>query len=393
MFSRPLNFNQPTYYIKNDAIEPTSTHQINMKNCILITNVNSLLGYALSYRFLEEWNREQDENYAELREKTEFRLLCRERQGLDELELLGAKIIEVQDYQNQGKIKEYMDGVGYVMFLPENSSQRLKEGETVIKCAKEQGVDYVTMLSYMGADYAKEENKHLTEYCRLEKFLSKHFNHNSYTVMRSAMWHQFYYYYGPMIEDENKIKLPVHEKAEFGSIDLADLVDAVYNLSSFPAEEAVYSNLAHLYITNLRKKNKTLFEFTPSGTITPGQLVKAASVGLERKDMTYEKISPETLYDYLRRIHNDNRFRQRPIQSATDIVVHKPILKEDRPYTFPLGRYLNDIVIEGILEYWTLADSNKQSHVSDDLEKAIDRRPTAVGKFFKHNRDQFSRLR
>ncbi|KAI8646801.1 hypothetical protein BD408DRAFT_380072 [Parasitella parasitica] len=364
-----------------------------MKNCILITNVDSLLGYALSYRFLEEWNREQDDHYADLREKTEFRLLCRERQGLGELELLGAKIFEVDDYENQRKIKEHMDGVGYVMFLPENSNKRDKEGETVIKCAKEQGVDYVTMMSFMGADYAKEENKHLADYYRLEKFLSKHFDRNSHTVMRSAMWHQFYYYYGPMIEDENKIKLPVHEKAEFGSIDLADLVDAVYNLSSFPTDEAVYSSLAHLYITNLRKKNKTLFEFTPSSNITPEQLIKAASEGLERKDMTYEKISPKTLYDYLRRIHNDNRFRQRPIQSATDIVVHKPQLKEDRPYTFPLGRYLNDIAIEGILEYWKLADSNKQAHVSGDLEKAIDRRPTTVYKFFKHNRDQFSRLR
>lgn len=120
-----------------------------MKNCILITNVDSLLGYALSYRFLEEWNRERqhETTYAALRDKTEFRLLCRERQGLEDLELLGAKIIEVADYTNKDKMKEFMDSVGYVMFLPENSSQTVKEGETVIECAKEQGVDYVTMLS------------------------------------------------------------------------------------------------------------------------------------------------------------------------------------------------------------------------------------------------------
>lgn len=118
-----------------------------MKNCILITNVDSLLGYALSFRFLEEWNREIEENYSSLREKTEFRLLCRERQGMEDLEMLGAKIIEVADYENQEKMKEYMNGVGYAMFLPESSNRKIKQGETVIQCAKEQGVEYVTMFS------------------------------------------------------------------------------------------------------------------------------------------------------------------------------------------------------------------------------------------------------
>ncbi|KAF1802499.1 hypothetical protein V8B55DRAFT_1378072 [Mucor lusitanicus] len=369
-----------------------------MKNCILITNVDSLLGYALSYRFLEEWNRERqhETTYAALRDKTEFRLLCRERQGLEDLELLGAKIIEVADYTNKDKMKEFMDSVGYVMFLPENSSQTVKEGETVIECAKEQGVDYVTMLSYMGAEHAKDSGKHLHDYRHLEKCVSQHFNHNSYCVMRSAMWHQFYYYYGPMIEDKNRIQLPVHEKAKFGSIDLTDLVDAVYNLSAFPEQDSDdrhVANLAQLYTAHLRKKNKTLFEFTPRHNITPRDLVQSAADGLERKNMTYEKVGPETLYDYLRRIHNDNRFRQRPIQRATDIVEHQLRLKEDRPYTFPLGRYLNDCVIEGILEYWEMADAGKEERSTDDLEKAIGRHPTTVDQFFKNNRDQFDRLR
>lgn len=117
------------------------------KNCILISNVDSLLGYALSFRFLEEWNREKEENYAVLRDKTEFRLLCSERQGLEDLELLGAKVFEVADYEDEAKMKEYMANVGYVMFLPENSGRRVKQGETLVRCAQEQGVDYVTMLS------------------------------------------------------------------------------------------------------------------------------------------------------------------------------------------------------------------------------------------------------
>lgn len=250
----------------------------------------------------------------------------------------------------------------------------------------------------MGAEYAKGNSKHLNDYRHLEKCVSQHFNHNSYCVMRSAMWHQFYYYFGPMMEDKNKIQLPVHDKAEFGSIDLADLVDAIYNLSAFPEQDSHddgggFVSLAQLYVANLKKKNKTLFEFTPRHTITPKELAQSAADGLERKNMTYETVSPETLYDYLRRIHNDNRFRQRPLQRATDTVERQLNLREDRPYTFPLGRYLNDHVIQGILEYWKMADAGKEKHATDDLEKAIDRHPTTVDQFFKNNRDQFNRLR
>lgn len=251
----------------------------------------------------------------------------------------------------------------------------------------------------MGVDYAKNEHKHFNEYRHLEKFVAKHFNNKSHCIMRSSMWHQFFYYYGPLIEDENKIELPMRETTEFGLIDLTDLVDAAYNISSFSDTAndlplQIYNNLAQLCIANLRKKNKTLFEFTPRHNTTPEQLIQAASGGLERENMTYEKTSPENMYDYLHRIHNDNRFRQRPIhQRATDIVEDQLKLKEDRPYTFPLGRYLNDCVIEVIVEYWKLANSGKEQHETDDLERAIGRYPTTVNQFFKHNRDQFNRLR
>lgn len=251
----------------------------------------------------------------------------------------------------------------------------------------------------MGVDYAKNEHKHFNEYCHLEKFVAKHFNNKSHCIMRSSMWHQFFYYYGPMIEDENKIQLPMREKTEFGSIDLNDLVDAVYNLSSFSdikndTQQHIYNNLAQLYIANLRERNKTLFEFTPRHNITPEKLIQAVTDGLEHKNMTYEKTSSETMYDYLRRIHNDNRFRQRPIyQCATDIGEDQFKLNEDRPYTFPLGRNLNNCVIEDIVEYWKLADSGKEQHETDDLERAIGRHSTTVDQFFKHNKDQFNRFR
>jgi hypothetical protein len=118
-----------------------------MKNVILITNVDSLLGYALAYRFLEEWNRDE-EGYVELRDKTEFRLSCRQNVGLEDLAKLGGVIIPVDDYKDKDFINNVlMKGVGYVMYIPENSENRVQEGEMVIQCASEQDVHYLAMFS------------------------------------------------------------------------------------------------------------------------------------------------------------------------------------------------------------------------------------------------------
>ena len=116
-------------------------------NAIIITNVDSLLGYAAAYRFLEEWNRVESSHYAKLRDVTDFRLLCHERQGLEELELLGGKIFEFKHYERNPHMQEIINGAGYVMLIPENSDQRIEEGKAIIQCAKEQGVEYLAMFS------------------------------------------------------------------------------------------------------------------------------------------------------------------------------------------------------------------------------------------------------
>jgi hypothetical protein len=120
---------------------------ITMKNAILITNVDSLLGYALAYRFLEDWNR-KEEDYSKLRDKTEFRLSCRQNVGLEDLVRLGGLVMQVDDYQDKDFVNNVlMKGVGYVIYIPENSENRVKEGEVVIQSAKEQGVEYLVMFS------------------------------------------------------------------------------------------------------------------------------------------------------------------------------------------------------------------------------------------------------
>lgn len=117
-----------------------------MKNAIVITNVDSLLGYGLAYRFLEDWNREEA-GYTEKRDTTEFRLLCHDRQGLEDLEKLGGRVFELKNFSDEKSIEHVMENVCYVMFVPENSDDRIKEGEAIIKGARNQKVDYIAMFS------------------------------------------------------------------------------------------------------------------------------------------------------------------------------------------------------------------------------------------------------
>lgn len=250
-------------------------------------------------------------------------------------------------------------------------------------------------------DSSGNKMKNLKQFLHLEKEVSKTFSKDSYCIVRSTLWHQFFYYFGPMIEDENQIIFTADKECKWSMIDLADLVDAVYNLSSEEYDQlsSTCSNLGQYYAANLhKKKNITLFEFTGTHKITPKDAIKAASHGLQREGMTYKVVDEEVMYDYLYRIHNDNRFRQRPIQHANDISVsldhdNTNYLAKDRPYTFPLGRYLNKNLIQTLIEYWEVVGTGKADIITDQLEKAIHRKPQDLHEFFKNNQDQFRRLR
>lgn len=113
-----------------------------MKNCIVITNVDSFAGYAIAFEFLSKWNHSSSSKPV-----TEFRLLCHERQGLHELEKLGGKIFEVENFDDKKEIRAIMRGVFYVVLIPEYSTERVQEGEAIIDAAEKEGVDYMTMLS------------------------------------------------------------------------------------------------------------------------------------------------------------------------------------------------------------------------------------------------------
>lgn len=180
--------------------------------------------------------------------------------------------------------------------------------------------------------------------------------------MRLPLFHQFFFYMGPLMEDENKICLPVSEHIQWCVIDMEDALDAIVQLSSIVKG----------------KKNKTLFNFTPSQhNYDVKDLVSAANKALDR-DMTFEKMNRSSMRDYLKDLCNDNRFRERPSEGHG---------------MFPLGRYLNETNINTILDYWELPEAKHTDVISQDLEDAIGHNPTSLKDFFHRNREQFKRLR
>ncbi|KAG1443136.1 hypothetical protein G6F55_012757 [Rhizopus delemar] len=102
----------------------------------IITNGDSLLGYAVAFKFLT----------TSKSESRKYRIFCREKQTLKELELLGAEVIET-DYKDEALMCRMLRGVSYIMLVPEYSSNRIKEAQLIMECAKKEKVDYMTLFS------------------------------------------------------------------------------------------------------------------------------------------------------------------------------------------------------------------------------------------------------
>ena len=111
---------------------------MSQKQLCVITNADSLVGYALACRILE--GREELHN-------VQVRCLCRTREKLEDIERLGGEIMEV-DYQDENKLRHAMKQVRCVFLIPEHSSQRVQEAQNVIKAAKQENVEHMAMKSW-----------------------------------------------------------------------------------------------------------------------------------------------------------------------------------------------------------------------------------------------------
>ncbi|KAI8882679.1 hypothetical protein K501DRAFT_250920 [Backusella circina FSU 941] len=338
------------------------------KKVITIVNVDSLLGYSIAFRFLES-----------KRKDIVVQLLCHKEEGLTRLEDLGGKVIKVH-YKDDKKIDTALDGNWLLLIIPEHSEKRLEYGDFVLCRAKALKVNYVVLFSFIGVenltpDESRKDFKNLAQYQALEDKLRYLFHKDYHCIIRIGFLNQLFYYLGPMFEDKNQMRLSVNEESKWSSTDLADIVDAVYSLSFTD----IYSDSSE------KNKNKTLFIFTPKDTLTARDVVSAANEGLN-KNMTYDMVKQKELTIYLQEIHNDNRFRTRPFEQLES-------LKKDRPYTFPLGKYLTNTYIDTLLEWWLLSDDRFTDVTSDDLRRALGCPPHTIKQFFKQNSDQFRLLR
>lgn len=116
------------------------------KNVYVMTNCDSLLGYALAYCFLEAMENREEESEVF---SHKIRLLCRSRSGygMSRLEKMGAEIWEI-NYKDEDKMRHALKDARCVLLIPEYSSDREKEAECLLKAAKHEHVEHVAMMSW-----------------------------------------------------------------------------------------------------------------------------------------------------------------------------------------------------------------------------------------------------
>lgn len=363
------------------------------KNICVISNGDSILGFALSYRFL--WamkNREEPET-----DSHRIRILCRSKQGYDlnKLEEMGAEVVEV-DYKSEEQLRQVMKNVRNVLVIPENSPHRVKEAECLIKAAKHHECEHLAMMSMIGVDRIHEKGREGTdfsaevtehrvfkEYCEIEKIVKQEFSGDKHCIIRRAMFNQFLYYMAPQIENENKLGLPVKKDSKWTTVDLNDVVEGIYCL----AKKEQHRQRGQQQPNDVQFLKKRIFEFTGPKPMTCEEMAHQIGEGLGRSGMQYEKMDEREMKQMLHKVREDKRFQERPKENND----FKKGL--DGFASFPLGKFLNDQCISMMMEYWEMACKGQLNMHSEDLKHILDRQPHDLKVYFKTNRDNFKRLK
>ncbi|KAL0074437.1 hypothetical protein J3Q64DRAFT_1778067 [Phycomyces blakesleeanus] len=186
---------------------------------------------------------------------------------------------------------------------------------------------------------------------------------------------QLFFYLAPMIQNHNRLRLPIEKNCKWSAIDLQDAIDGIHA------------------ITEKHRKNQAVgtqqvWSFTASKTSTGEEVAKSIQRDLELdKEVQYEKVDENEFRKYLQKIRDDNNFQDRPSEDA------RRRGNADEPYNFPLARYLNEGAIECMIEVLQLANEGRADTVTNDLKNLIGREPQDVHNFMQNNRDQFRRLK
>ncbi|KAI9263206.1 hypothetical protein BDA99DRAFT_559763 [Phascolomyces articulosus] len=369
-----------------------------------MTNADSLLGYAQAYYFLKQLEEE-------IKKNIKLRLFCRQKDHYDmqTLEKMGGELIET-DYMDPHQVDQGLEGVYYLMYIPEFANERFQQGYNVLTTARKHQVQYVSMLSILGVDHAIHYNDwpNLNTYYRLEQIMCNNFNSEQYCIFRLPMFNTVFYTLTPMVENENKLRMPLKKGTRIAIIDMEDCIEGIYNLSvekedenekkdqpPLPQEDNQFFFMRYLFPSSSttstvstrqqqesgkKKKNRTMFEFTPANTCPSGEeMAQQMAQGLDKEHLDYDEISEDEMRQYLESIRHDERF-------------HRGERKNE--YLFPVGSFVRDNTIHTLMEYYRLTNSEQDplDKVTQDLEHALHRSPMTLLDFFRKNRENFRPL-
>lgn len=186
----------------------------------------------------------------------------------------------------------------------------------------------------------------------------------------------------PRLEGENQLLLPVKKNAKWGSVNMIDVVEAVYRLArKVHEQQRTNSPDADPFY------HKNVYEFTMHRSMNAEDMAREIGEGLGRQQVEFEEISGNDFRQYLEKMREDKRFKERRDTNGN--------FKEGRDgwWSIPLGKFLNDQNIETMVEFWRLACKGQQDTHSDDLHKLLDRQPQDLKQYFKVNREQFKHFK
>ncbi|KAI7851809.1 hypothetical protein BDC45DRAFT_515098 [Circinella umbellata] len=340
---------------------------MSQKQMLCITNVDSLVGYAIACRLLE--GRKELQNM-------QIRCLCRNKEKLDDIERLGGELMQV-NYQDQNQLRQAMKEVRCVFLLPEHSFQRVQEAENVIKAAKHQSVEHMAMKSWIGVEHVKQQDsqqfKNLHEYLKIEELVKQEFSGSKHCITRIPLLNQLFYLMTPMAEKEQALCMPIKQESKWGSIDLRDMIDGMFNLIREQVGKQSFVS------------QKQLYRLTPSQNWKGEQIARGMAIALDKspEQFKYKHISNQEWQHYMRERKDDQRFKDRPHgEQGTE-----------KPYTMPISMYFHNEIIQELMEWCELASQDRVDVTTKDLKEILQREPRNVEEYFKSNRDQFRRFR
>ncbi|KAG1056045.1 hypothetical protein G6F43_002023 [Rhizopus delemar] len=353
---------------------------VNNERTCVITNGDSYLGFAIAYRMLQ--GKMKGERYYSTGGR--ICVFCRNCSGYDLsiLQEMGAIVIEV-NYEDEEMLCKALKNAYVVSIIPEHSHNTLKEAECMIKACKRQNVEFLCMHSIVGVDRIskqgssneQQEYRHLKQIYKIEEKVRETYP-EKHGIIRHSIFNQFLYFMAPQIENENVVALPAKENANWGSVDVNDVLNAICMLAK-----------EHEKRTDSTSLHKKLYQFTPSRIMTSKENVHEIAKGLERAEIKYVEISESEMKKYLHRMKDDSRFKEHQGHHEGGSWDH------DGRWSIPIGKYLNDCAIEMIIEIWSMINAGKQDLRTNDLKMVLNTEPRTLKEYFKKNRSQFHQFK